>query len=307
MRREHLSLRALKRLRRSPDVTWEAVTSVRDRLTPYRAVCKHLQPRPAQDVGVRTAAVAPLTSVLQLQGRIMHAQGCPPQVCAQGDTRAVVCFDGTTMWKCSTTRCDVALVGQAGVRHVRQPKSWSTWWLLDGADRHGALQALDGQFGLSQQVCHHSMHLLASTAGSEEQCAGPWALWCLNGKGQPDWFPLQVDAVHREMRNPIGGSHTSGVRCLLTGDGKAMLAANFAPGHACWVCNEPRALWASQLEPSGNLTHGLRYGAFLRSIPSTLGLSWVYHQGLSQWKGCTANFAGYSAVSGMSANFWTKE
>ena len=78
---------------------------------------------------------------------------------------------------------------------------------------------------------------------------------------------LQVDAVHGDCRIPVGGGHTCAVQCLLTGDGKAMQAANYSSAHACWLCSEPRALWQGQLQPVRDLSAAVRYGAFLRGIP----------------------------------------
>lgn len=66
------------------------------------------------------------------------------------------------------------------------------------------------------------------------------------------------------------------VRCCLTGDGKAMQATNYAPGHSCWVCSLPRADWAGHLEPSPDLSHALRYGAFLRDIPSSHAMEVIH-------------------------------
>ena len=82
----------------------------------------------------------------------------------------------------------------------------------------------------------------------------------------------QLQAVHADVRIPVGGGNTRGVRCYLTGDGKAMLAANYAAGHSCWVCSAPRSSWAATMRPSPDLSHHLRYGAFLRDIPHSRAL-----------------------------------
>ena len=85
-------------------------------------------------------------------------------------------------------------------------------------------------------------------------------------------FVVQVAAVHEDLRLALGGGHACDVRCYLTGDGKAMQAMNYAPGHCCWMCRLPRATWLDNLAPSGDVCHGLRYGAFLRAIPSSQAL-----------------------------------
>ena len=46
-----------------------------------------------------------------------------------------------------------------------------------------------------------------------------------------------------------------------------MQAMNYGRGHCCWVCSDPREAWLQNLVPSADITHGLRYGAFLRAIP----------------------------------------
>ena len=97
------------------------------------------------------------------------------------------------------TRCDVALVGQKAVAGLRHAWSWTVWWVMQGGDDHAALSAADRRLLLN----------------------------------------YQVEEVHRAAH--VAGAHGAEctVRCLLTGDGKSMLAANWAPGLRCWVCSVP--------------------------------------------------------------------
>ena len=145
-----MSIRGLKMLPR--DISWEGLTAVRERLTPYRSRTKRLQAPPDSGCAARTAAVAPLAAILQTQAAILAAENRVPEDRPSGIARVIVCLDGTTMWKCTMTRCDVTLVAEPPVQHVRQIRQWSTWWVLDGGDHHRALQVLDGQMALNEQV-----------------------------------------------------------------------------------------------------------------------------------------------------------
>ena len=73
MRRQHLSIRNLKRMRR--DVPWRVVEAVRHRLQPYRTYTKQLSAGTVSSSAARTAAWAVLGDVVALQQRILHAQG----------------------------------------------------------------------------------------------------------------------------------------------------------------------------------------------------------------------------------------
>ena len=164
MRDQHLAVRGLKKLERH--ISWEEVVAARTRLTPYKANCKRLQAPAGTGVGPRTAAAVPLAALVRTQAAILAAENRLPEVGRGGFARVIVCLDGTTMWKCAMTRCDATLVADPTVPHVRRTTSWSAWWVMDGGDQHRALQVLDGQMALNQQVCPIVVH------------SAPLPMWC---------------------------------------------------------------------------------------------------------------------------------
>ena len=170
------------------------------------------------------------TTILQLQGQVLEARGESVLLYEGPVARAVICFDSTAMWRCTMTRCDVALVPHQAVPSLRRLHTWTTWWVMQGGDDRAALQAVDRRLQLNQQVM----------AAHQTPAIAP-------GKGE--WY---------------------GVRCALTGDGKAMMAANWAAGMRCWVCSLDHREWSSHLHPCDDLSQGLRYGAFLRTIPNSI-------------------------------------
>ena len=180
MRTQHMSMRALKRVPRT--VPWRIVLDVRARLQPYGVRTRHVAAATgSMETGrLRTAAWAQLLDILALQQRIQLERGDGPLLFEGPSGRVVVCVDSTAMWKCTMTRCDVALVPDSGITTVRKPHSWSTWWSMDGGDDRCSLQATDSQALLTEQVTTvHDSFVLAMKRGG--YCT---VRCCLSGDGK---------------------------------------------------------------------------------------------------------------------------
>ena len=99
------------------------------------------------------------------------------------------------------------------------PSNWATWWILDGGDDAASLRAADAKGSLNQAV---QVKPVLSPPPPPPHRKG-------NGGGFFGFKPgLVLELV--ETRICLQPGEYTPVRPITTGDGKAMLAANFLEG-----------------------------------------------------------------------------